>query len=123
MGLRFLQVESTIEGQAVILTLTGELGSLSSADLQDAYAQVEQKDVQALVLDFGGVEYANSAGLAAVIQLIANAGAKGLRLCACGLTPHFKKIFEIMCLTDYITLYDSRAAALAGCSSPDGENQ
>lgn len=122
MSLRFLQVETIVEGQAVILSLTGELGSLALADLQEAYKEVEKEGVRALVLDFAGVEYANSAGLAAVIQLIANAGGKGLQLCASGLTPHFRKIFDIMCLTDYISLYDTRAEALAGCASSSERN-
>jgi anti-anti-sigma factor len=120
MSLRSLQVETIIAGPVVTLVLTGELGSLALANLQDAYAQVETTGLQALILDFAGVEYANSAGLAAVIQLIANAGAKGLRLCACCLSPHFQKIFEIMSLTEYISLYDSRQAALAACANLSG---
>jgi anti-anti-sigma factor len=114
--MRSLQVNTQFAGPVTILILAGEIGALSHGDLEEAYHQA---------LDFTKVEYINSAGLAGLIQLIAEAGSQGLALCVCGLTQHYRGLFELMRLTEYMCISENCEKAISDCLalvSPQAED-
>jgi anti-anti-sigma factor len=109
--MRYLQINLVPSPPVVVLALSGEINALSFNDLREAYQQAVVLGQPGLVLDFSSVEYLNSAGLAGIIQLAARAGSRGIMLLACGLPPHYQQIFEVMKLTDFISLAENRSAA------------
>lgn len=109
--MRYLQIDLVPTPPVVVLALSGEINALSYNDLREAYQQAAVLGQPGLVLDFSRVEYLNSAGLAGIIQLAARAGSRGIMLVACGLTPHFRQIFEVMKLTDFISVAENCSAA------------
>ena len=113
--MRSLQVNTQFAGPVTILILAGEIGALSHGDLEEAYHQAYHPGIKALVLDFTNVEYINSAGLAGLIQLIAEAGSQGLALCVCGLTQHYRGLFELMRLTEYMCISENCEKAISDC--------
>ena len=78
--------------------------------LLEAWAQAAS-GVDRVVLDFGGTEYINSTGLAVIVQLLARARADRCDVHAFGLSDHYREIFEITRLADFVTLHPDRAAA------------
>ncbi len=97
-----------------IIDLHGKLDAFAG-DLWDrACAQIGQ-EVKTILLNFGGVDYISSTGIALVIGLIVQATKVGRRLLACGLSDHYIKIFQVARLADYISIFPDEAAALAGC--------
>jgi anti-sigma B factor antagonist len=89
-----------------VLELIGDIDSGAETALQNAWDEVAD-GVSALVLDFSRTDYINSTGIALVVQLLANARARGIALSARGLTPHYREIFEITRLSDFMTITDA----------------
>jgi anti-sigma B factor antagonist len=58
------------------------------------------------VLDFSNVEYINSTGIAVIVGLLARARANRQTLSARGLSEHYRQIFEITRLSDFMTILD-----------------
>ena len=57
-------------------------------------------------LDFSAVDYINSTGIALIVGLLAQARAAGQEVQACGLAEHYREIFRITRLSDFMTILD-----------------
>ena len=65
-----------------------------------------------LMVDFSKVSYINSAGIAALIRLF-RSGSSGLYLSICfGLHYHYEKLFTMVGLNKYLTVYPNEWIAL-----------
>ena len=60
-----------------------------------------------MILDFSRTSYINSTGIALIVQLLANARARGIALTARGLSEHYRTIFEITRLADFMRIADA----------------
>jgi anti-anti-sigma regulatory factor len=70
--------------------------------------------VKKVLLDFSAADYINSSGIAIIIQMLLEERAAGHRTIGIfGLTPHFKKVFTMVGVAKYATLWPDEAAALA----------
>jgi anti-anti-sigma factor len=92
------------EGGTAVIELTGDIDRNAEAALDAAYSQVER--ASSVVLDFAGVEYINSTGIAVIVGLLARARANRQSLGARGLSEHYRQIFEITRLADFMTILD-----------------
>jgi anti-anti-sigma factor len=92
------------EGGTAVIELAGDIDRDAEAALDAAYSQVEQ--AKSVVLDFTGVDYINSTGIAVIVGLLARARRNGQTLGARGLTEHYRQIFEITRLADFMTILD-----------------
>jgi len=61
---------------------------------------------RSVILDFSRTSYINSTGIALIVQLLANARARGTELTARGLSEHYRTIFEITRLADFMRITD-----------------
>jgi anti-sigma B factor antagonist len=98
--------------RAAIIELLGEVNAAAETALNGAYAQAEQDDPELILLNFERVEYINSTGIALVVGLLARARKSKRRIAACGLSPHYREIFEITRLVDYMPVFNDESAAL-----------
>src|SRR5262245_6021556 len=94
------------EGSTAVIELSGDVDRDAEAALDDAYGQVER--AQSVVLDFSNVSYINSTGIAVIVGLLARARANGQTLGARGLSEHYRQIFEITRLADFMTILDGK---------------
>ena len=95
-------------GSAVI-ELHGDIDGRADAALDAAYTKVEHSDD--VRLDFSGVSYMNSTGIALIVGLLARARKNGHTLSAAGLSHHYREIFEITRLADFMTIVDEEETA------------
>jgi anti-anti-sigma factor len=102
-----------------VLVLAGDVTGQAGDDLTTGYADAITCAPDALLLDFTSVEYINSTGIAVLVGLLARARREGRRMAACGLTPHYREIFTVTRLADFIELFDSEQSALRALASPD----
>ena len=93
----------TADGVAVI-DLTGEVSSGAEQKLLEAYAQTGGEPV--VLLDFSAADYINSTGIALIVGLLAQARAAGQEIQARGLAEHYREIFRITRLSDFMTILD-----------------
>ena len=63
-----------------------------------------------LRLDFGHVGFINSTGIALVVRLLAEARRDGRTVRALGLTEHYREIFRITRLSDFMEIVEGDAA-------------
>jgi anti-sigma B factor antagonist len=98
-------------GHITVLRFSGDISSSSHDALLGIYQTVSKS--QPVLLDFTKVDYINSSGIALVIQMLMEANKNEQKIAAFGLTPHFQKVFTMVGITKYASLYQDEAAARA----------
>jgi len=96
----------------VVIALSGDVNALAEDELERAVTKALANTPDALVLDFAGTSYINSTGIALVVSLLRRARAARVPVVACGLSDHYREIFEITRLIDYMPIADDEASAL-----------
>jgi anti-anti-sigma factor len=91
---------------AVRLRLRGDIDLAADAGLAEAYARVAELGTRRVTLDFRHVDYINSTGIALIVRLLAEARRDGREVHAAHLTDHYREIFRITRLSDYVVLDD-----------------
>ena len=92
------------EGETAVLDLYGEINSLADAALDAAYSEAEQGNPLKIVLNFADVDYINSTGIALIVGLLARARAAHRPIAATGLSEHYREIFTITRLSDFMEI-------------------
>jgi anti-sigma B factor antagonist len=103
------EVVTTIPGEAR-LTMRGDVDIAADETLSDAYVAAAQTGATRVVLDFTQVDYINSTGIALIVRLLAEARRDHREVVAEGLSDHYREIFRITRLSDYLTIADSLPA-------------
>ncbi len=112
MEVRDLATDVRRQGDAAIVHLSGELNGSAEGPLNDAYDAIT--DVSTVILNFGDVQYINSTGIAVIVGVLGRARREGKSIVACGLMDHYKEIFQITRLADFMNIYPDEASAVAG---------
>jgi anti-sigma B factor antagonist len=100
------------EGETAVVDMVGEVNAQAEAALDAAYASAAEFNATSIVLNFEHVEYMNSTGIALVVGLLARAKKDRRDIMACGLSDHYRKIFEITRVSDFMHVYDSEESAV-----------
>lgn len=107
-----LKINSKPDTLATVLDLHGDVTMYAEAELTRAYRAASADTTRAIILNFAGTEYINSAGIAIIISLLTEARAAGVTLVICGLNSHYQKIFRMVGLTQYAEIFDNEASAV-----------
>lgn len=97
----------------VVIDLRGEINSSAEVEMGKACEHATRQNPIAVLLNFEGVDYINSTGIALIARLLAQARTSGTRLLAYGLSAHYVEIFEITRLAEFIEVHSDEASALA----------
>lgn len=100
-----------IEGTTAIVELAGDINRTAEPVLTDAYAQAAAAGCTSIILNFAGTEFINSTGIAVIVGVLAKARQESRTVSACGLTDHYKHIFEITRLADFMPMFTDEVAA------------
>jgi anti-sigma B factor antagonist len=104
MGSNKLDYQVRQEHEVAVIELRGDVNAAAERLLAEAYATATHENPDAVLLDFAGVEYMNSSGIALVVGLMAQARKSGRRLLARGLSEHYQQIFQTTRLSDFMTI-------------------
>jgi len=114
------ETKSRVEGltspaghPVTVLRFQGDIASTSKDAVLGAYQTLPKDTAKLILLDFTGVEYINSSGIALIIQLLIEASGAGQKVYVFGLSPHFTKVFTMVGITKYAGLFPDQTAALA----------
>ena len=91
-------------GPTAVLRMHGDLDATADVALLAAHAEAGAGGADERVLDFTDVDYINSSGIALIVTLLTDAQRADRRMRAIGLTAHYRHIFEITRLTDYLVV-------------------
>jgi anti-anti-sigma factor len=92
-----------------IVELVGTVNRGAKEEMERAYEEASKAPGE-ILLDFGPVEYINSTGIAVIVGVLAMARAENRDVGATGLTDHYKEVFEITRLADFMHIYEDAAA-------------
>src|SRR5260370_12581617 len=119
MTAKNLEVQVGHQPAIAIIDLHGEVNALAENVLNTAYVDAESQESAAILLNFSGVDYINSTGIALIVSLLARARKSHRRLLACRLSDHYAEIFQITRLVDFMSVFPHETTALAGWSGRD----
>jgi anti-sigma B factor antagonist len=105
-----VEVVTAIPGEAR-LAMRGDVDIAADETLADAYAAASSAGATRVILDFTSVDYINSTGIALIVRLLAEARRDHREVVALGLSDHYREIFRITRLSDYLTIADTLPAA------------
>ena len=108
-------------GDAAIIDLAGQINALAQPSLDGATDDALEAGPRRILLEFSNVTFINSTGIAMVVGVLGRAKAAHVKVEACGLTDHYREIFEITRLIDFMTIHHDEAAALGGAANTGGE--
>jgi anti-anti-sigma factor len=111
MATRELEVAVRRRGGVAVIDLACEVDSAAEAALQRGYDEAAAGGGPVL-LNFSDAEYINSTGIALIVGLLAQARTHGVEITACGLSDHYREIFEITRLADFMTIADDEEGAI-----------
>src|SRR4051812_9397908 len=96
-----------ISPQVSMINIAGDMTGLVEDVLMAAYNEASTPSTRAIILNFAGLEYMNSSGIGLIITLLIRTNRQQQRLVACGLSEHYRHIFELTRLTDAIAIFDT----------------
>jgi len=104
-------------GDIAVIDLAGEIDANADAEMNRAYGEAEASGAKTVLLNFADVTYINSTGIALIVGVLAQARKQGTSLRACGLSDHYREIFEITRLVDFVEIFDDEATAVAAVAT------
>ena len=102
------------EGEVAVVDLSGDIDGGAEGAIAAAWDDAVALHPTAVALGFARVGYINSTGIALVVGLLSKAQAWGIPLRAYGLSPHYREIFEITRLADYLDIHEDETSAVTG---------
>lgn len=99
--------------RAAIIDFQGEMNALSEEILNTAYDDAARQQPAMILLNFRQVAYINSTGIALLVGLLKRSRQANCVLAVCHLSDHYREIFQITRLTDFMRLFPDEASALA----------
>lgn len=87
-----------------VLAFYGDINGFAENAMNEAYTRADAQSSGQIVFDFSGVDYINSTGIALIVGLLARARATRRSIVATGLNDHYREIFTITRLSDFMEL-------------------
>jgi anti-anti-sigma factor len=99
-------------GSIAVVDLPPQIDSTAERALDQAYRAAAEHGTKTVLLNFGGVAFLSSTGIALVVGILARARKEGRTIIAAGLSDHYREIFEITRLSDFMRIYADERTAL-----------
>ncbi|WP_009964330.1 STAS domain-containing protein [Verrucomicrobium spinosum] len=116
-----MTLESEILPDLTLAKLSGQVDTLTAAELEMKLGDLAEVTKRALLVDCSDLTYINSAGLR-VFLIVAKKMETAGGLCAfCSLTPNVRLVFETIGFDRILKLYENRAVALEQIAPPQAQ--
>jgi anti-sigma B factor antagonist len=92
-----------------VIHLVGTVNRVAKEPLDAAYVEASSHAGE-IMLDFSDVDYINSTGIAVIVGILAMARSGDRTVGARGLTQHYREVFEITRLSDFMNIYEQTSA-------------
>jgi anti-sigma B factor antagonist len=98
---------------AEILAIEGELDFHAAAEVRDAISKLTDKQAPKILIDFSGVSYIDSSGLAIFVEAFQKIKRYGGKLVLFSLAPSVLNVFEVARLNSLFRLASTETEALS----------
>ncbi len=100
--------------QTGILALEGEIDLHRSSHVKESLEPLISQKTARILVDFSGVTYVDSSGLATMIETLQRIQSYGGKFAMFGLRDSVRSIFEIARLDQIFRIFPDKATAVAG---------
>jgi len=108
-----MQITERTEESIPIVSIVGDIDLESSPKLRTFLKPKSSQKTPRLLLDFAGVNYIDSSGLATLIEYFQAVQSFNGKLALASLSPRVKNVFEIVRLEQIFSLHPDIPSALA----------
>lgn len=106
-------VSSNMIGNVPVLIIEGDMTSESDSDVMKTYSELKEKHApKNIIINFEKTKYINSAGIASLINIIQDLQDTGGKVTFVGLTNHFKKVMDIVGISDFVDIFNTNDEAI-----------
>ena len=112
-----MQWTESQENEFTVLSLTGEVDLQHSPALRKVLQEKIKVHCPALIIDFSGVEYIDSSGLATLVEYRRDSRAYKGEFALANLSTRVRTIFELVRLNEIIQIHAALADAKASLQS------
>jgi anti-sigma B factor antagonist len=112
-----MQITERTEENIPIVSITGDIDLESSPKLREFLKPKAAQKTPKLLLDFSGVNYIDSSGLATLIEYFQAVQGFSGKLALASLSPRVKNVFEIVRLEQIFSLHPDIPSALMALKS------
>lgn len=102
------------DAAVVVVRMHGLLDRSATDEMAGVRARLVGSGLDVLVLDLADVHYLSSTGIALLVGVLAEARSEDIEVRACGLSDHYRHIFELTRLVDLMTCFPDERSAVAG---------
>lgn len=95
-----------------VIHISGEITSEADEVIVNSYSSIPDNKKSKVVINFEKTSYINSAGIATLISLISKASESQGKIEFAGLNSHFRKVMDIVGLTDFVVIHENLEQAL-----------
>ena len=112
------EIEINLEQQddITIFDVQGDVTAFSEPFFNKTYQTANDQGASKILLKFYEDAYINSGGIAILIQLLAQTKRNNQQICITGLSNHFKKIFNMVGITKFASIYNTVDEAINNMS-------
>ena len=106
-------VSLDIMEEVPVLVIEGDMTSESDSDVMKPYNEIKKAPApKNIIINFEKTKYINSAGIASLINIIQDLQESGGKISFVGLTNHFRKVMDIVGISDFVEIFDLNKEAL-----------
>lgn len=106
-----MQIDKSSESGVTTLKLTGEIDLHGSPALRAELQKCASEKAPVLLVDFTGVEYIDSSGLATFIEYVRETASFGGKIALFGLKKKVRTIFDLVRLNELFTISETAEEA------------
>ncbi|MBA2278619.1 MAG: STAS domain-containing protein [Chloroflexia bacterium] len=123
MSANKLEVAVRRRSGVAVVDLRGEINAFAEEALNAAYAEADGQAPHTILLNFEKVDYINSTGIALIVGLLTRSRSASKRLAVCGLSDHYREIFAITRLADFMPVFRDEPSAMVALNDGAPPNQ
>jgi anti-anti-sigma factor len=105
-------IKLQLQGDVTIMNIRGDITSYSESIFKEAYRKALDQDARKLIFKIEKFAYINSGGIALIIQTLYQIKENKQIAAIAGVSPHFKKIFNMVGIAKFAGIFDNLAEAI-----------
>lgn len=102
---------------AAVIELHGDVNSDGDAMVKEAYRGAVAEGSTTVLFDLSKTAYINTSGISVLIAVVMEAKKAGHKILVAGVSPHYKKVFDLVRFSLYVSMFDTEEAALASLAT------
>lgn len=111
-----LNVVTRAAAAATVIELHGDVSAEGQEAISGAYDEAVAAGATTVLFNLSETKYINTSGISVLISVVMGAKKAGIAVLVAGASPHYKKVFDLVRFSSFVSMFDDEASALASLS-------